>query len=47
MLEKNHGHVVAISSMAGIIGVTNLVPYCATKFAVRGIITTIIIAILS
>ncbi|KAL7306677.1 hypothetical protein TKK_0001351 [Trichogramma kaykai] len=36
MLAKNHGHVVALSSMAGIIGVTNLVPYCATKFAVRG-----------
>ncbi|XP_014208148.1 epidermal retinol dehydrogenase 2 [Copidosoma floridanum] len=37
MLAKNHGHVVALSSMAGIIGLTNLVPYCATKFAVRGL----------
>lgn len=36
MIEKNHGHVVALSSMAGIIGLENLVPYCATKFAVRG-----------
>lgn len=36
MLAKNHGHVVALSSMAGIIGLTNLVPYCASKFAVRG-----------
>ncbi|XP_011496358.1 PREDICTED: short-chain dehydrogenase/reductase family 16C member 6-like [Ceratosolen solmsi marchali] len=36
MLANNHGHVVALSSMAGIIGLTNLVPYCATKFAVRG-----------
>ena len=37
MIEKNHGHVVALSSMAGIVGLPNLVPYCATKFAVRGI----------
>ncbi|KAJ8684465.1 hypothetical protein QAD02_020257 [Eretmocerus hayati] len=36
MLAKNHGHVIALSSMAGMVGLTNLVPYCATKFAVRG-----------
>ncbi|XP_067008848.2 epidermal retinol dehydrogenase 2 [Anabrus simplex] len=36
MIAKNHGHVVGISSMAGIMGITNLVPYCASKFAVRG-----------
>ncbi|KAJ0182273.1 hypothetical protein K1T71_001642 [Dendrolimus kikuchii] len=36
MMEKNHGHIVALSSMAGLIGLRNLVPYCATKFAVRG-----------
>lgn len=36
MIEKNHGHVVALSSMAGVLGLTNLVPYCASKFAVRG-----------
>lgn len=36
MMEKNHGHIVAMSSMAGLIGLRNLVPYCATKFAVRG-----------
>lgn len=37
MIEKNCGHVVGISSMAGILGLTNLVPYCSSKFAVRGL----------
>uniref|UniRef100_A0A1L8E4X0 Short-chain dehydrogenase/reductase 3 n=1 Tax=Nyssomyia neivai TaxID=330878 RepID=A0A1L8E4X0_9DIPT len=36
MMEKNRGHIVSISSVAGLIGATNVVPYCATKFAVRG-----------
>jgi len=36
MIEKNHGHIVALSSLAGLSGIPNLVPYCATKFAVRG-----------
>lgn len=37
MMKKNSGHVVALSSMAGICGLNNLVPYCGAKFAVRGI----------
>lgn len=37
MIEKNRGHIVALSSMAGLMGFQNLVPYCGTKFAVRGI----------
>lgn len=36
MIQRNHGHIVALSSMAGFIGLANLVPYCASKFAVRG-----------
>jgi len=36
MIEKNHGHIVALSSLAGLGGLPNLVPYCATKYAVRG-----------
>ncbi|CAH0690497.1 unnamed protein product [Chilo suppressalis] len=36
MMERNHGHIVGMSSMAGVVGLRNLVPYCATKFAVRG-----------
>ncbi|VVD05746.1 unnamed protein product [Leptidea sinapis] len=38
MMEKNHGHIVAMSSMAGVLGLRNLVPYCGTKFAVRGML---------
>ncbi|CAH2050868.1 unnamed protein product, partial [Iphiclides podalirius] len=37
MMERNHGHIVAMSSMAGVVGLRNLVPYCGTKFAVRGL----------
>ncbi|KAJ0182274.1 hypothetical protein K1T71_001643 [Dendrolimus kikuchii] len=37
MLERNHGHIVAMSSMAGKMGLRNLVPYCGSKYAARGI----------
>lgn len=36
MKKNNNGHIVALSSMAGQLGLVNLVPYCASKFAVRG-----------
>lgn len=36
MMEKNCGHIVALSSIAGLIGFENIVPYCGAKFAVRG-----------
>lgn len=36
MKAINKGHVVFLSSMAGVMGLKNLVPYCASKFAVRG-----------
>jgi len=36
MLERNHGHVVTIASLAGIFGVTGLADYCASKFAAVG-----------
>ncbi|XP_060855707.1 epidermal retinol dehydrogenase 2-like [Metopolophium dirhodum] len=36
MKAMNKGHLVFLSSMAGIIGLKNVVPYCASKFAVRG-----------
>ncbi|XP_070161826.1 short-chain dehydrogenase/reductase family 16C member 6-like [Polyergus mexicanus] len=41
MIEKNHGHIVALSSLAGLAGIPYLVPYCATKFAVRGLMETL------
>ncbi|XP_066581195.1 short-chain dehydrogenase/reductase family 16C member 6-like isoform X2 [Prorops nasuta] len=41
MIDKNHGHIVALSSMAGLLGIANLVPYCASKFAVRGLMESL------
>ncbi|OWR40948.1 hypothetical protein KGM_215703 [Danaus plexippus plexippus] len=41
MMERNHGHIVAMSSMAGVLGLRNLVPYCGTKFAVRGMMEAV------
>jgi all-trans-retinol dehydrogenase (NAD+) len=37
MLERNLGHIVNISSAAGIIGVPDVAVYCATKWAVWGL----------
>lgn len=37
MKAADKGHIVFLSSMAGVIGLKNLVPYCASKFAVRGL----------
>ncbi|XP_045018752.1 short-chain dehydrogenase/reductase family 16C member 6 [Bubalus kerabau] len=36
MLEANHGHLVCISSLAGIVGINGLSDYCASKFAAYG-----------
>ncbi|XP_036884461.1 epidermal retinol dehydrogenase 2 [Sturnira hondurensis] len=36
MIANNHGHLVCISSSAGLIGVNGLADYCASKFAVFG-----------
>lgn len=36
MIEKDHGHVIGLSSIAGLIGAPNLTAYCSSKFAVRG-----------
>ncbi|GFG40855.1 hypothetical protein Cfor_05354, partial [Coptotermes formosanus] len=41
MIQNNHGHVVGLSSMAGVMGLPNLVPYCGSKFAVRGLMEAI------
>ncbi|XP_050310619.1 short-chain dehydrogenase/reductase family 16C member 6-like [Anthonomus grandis grandis] len=37
MKKNNKGHIVALSSMAGRLGLMNLVPYSASKFAIRGL----------
>ena len=36
MIEQNSGHIVTISSAAGLIGVRGLADYCAGKFAAVG-----------
>jgi len=36
MLERNHGHIVTIASLAGTIGVAGLEDYCASKFGAFG-----------
>ena len=36
MLEKDHGHIVTIASMAGFVGIPKLVDYCSSKFAAVG-----------
>lgn len=41
MMEKNQGHIVALSSIAGVVGLNNLVPYCGSKFAVRGMMESL------
>ena len=36
MLSRNHGHVVTVASSAGLLGVTGLADYCASKFSAVG-----------
>ncbi|XP_012529092.2 short-chain dehydrogenase/reductase family 16C member 6 [Monomorium pharaonis] len=37
MIEKDHGHIVALSSVAGLAGGPYGTVYCSSKFAVRGL----------
>lgn len=39
MIEMKKGHIVCISSLAGRVGFPNLTDYCASKFAVAGLMT--------
>ncbi|KAF5283028.1 hypothetical protein FQA39_LY04899 [Lamprigera yunnana] len=41
MLKKNHGSIVAISSSVALSGTPNMVPYSATKYAVRGLMDSL------
>ncbi|KAK7091181.1 epidermal retinol dehydrogenase 2-like [Littorina saxatilis] len=36
MLKNNHGHITNIASTAGILGISKLTDYCASKFGVIG-----------
>ncbi|XP_011304011.1 short-chain dehydrogenase/reductase family 16C member 6 [Fopius arisanus] len=37
MLQNKKGHIVAISSLCGVYGVSQKITYCASKFAIRGL----------
>lgn len=41
MIEMKKGHIVCISSLAGRVGFPNLTDYCASKFAVAGLMTSL------
>ncbi|XP_050452080.1 17-beta-hydroxysteroid dehydrogenase 13-like isoform X2 [Cataglyphis hispanica] len=41
MIEKNHGHVVAISSLTAFVGATHGTVYCPTKSAVKALMEAI------
>ncbi len=36
MIERNSGHLVSTASIAGLVGVSGLTDYCASKFATMG-----------
>ncbi|KAK2580916.1 hypothetical protein KPH14_005985 [Odynerus spinipes] len=36
MMKENHGHIVTVASVAGLLGMYNCTDYCATKFAAIG-----------
>ncbi|GAB1866565.1 NADP-retinol dehydrogenase [Camponotus japonicus] len=41
MIEKNHGHIVAISSIAALIGNTHGTVYCPTKSAIKALMESL------
>lgn len=41
MMEKNHGHIVSLASIAGLVGAYQLTDYCSSKFAAGKHSTTI------
>ncbi|XP_062836420.1 epidermal retinol dehydrogenase 2 isoform X2 [Anolis carolinensis] len=47
MLATNHGHIVTIASSAGLIGVTGLADYCASKFAAVGFAESLAVEMLT
>lgn len=41
MVQRNYGHVVFIASYAGLVGGCNLADYCASKFAIMGMVESL------
>ncbi|XP_028824656.1 epidermal retinol dehydrogenase 2 [Denticeps clupeoides] len=47
MMAGNHGHLVSIASSAGLIGVSGLADYCASKFAAVGFAESVALELLA
>ncbi|KAB7494151.1 Epidermal retinol dehydrogenase 2 [Armadillidium nasatum] len=45
-LKKGQGHIVSVSSLCGVSGLPNLVPYCSSKFAVTGSLNNCIVGLI-
>ncbi|XP_060806328.1 17-beta-hydroxysteroid dehydrogenase 13 [Amyelois transitella] len=41
MVERRHGHIVAINSSAGLIPCADMIPYSAAKYGLRGLMESI------
>jgi len=41
MASLRRGHIVSMCSMAGVTGTPNLVPYCSSKFAIKGLMDSL------
>ncbi|CAH0592798.1 unnamed protein product [Chrysodeixis includens] len=41
MIERRHGHIVAINSSAGLMPCADMIPYCAAKFGLRGLMDSL------
>ncbi|CAH2050876.1 unnamed protein product, partial [Iphiclides podalirius] len=41
MIERRHGHIVAINSSAGLLPCADMAPYCAAMFGLRGLMDSI------
>lgn len=41
LLAQGRGHIVSMSSMSGLVGMANMVPFCASKYAVRGLMAAL------
>lgn len=41
MCEHNRGHIVGIASVAGLVGLVGAADYCASKFAVVGLMESL------
>ncbi|XP_045780039.1 17-beta-hydroxysteroid dehydrogenase 13-like isoform X1 [Maniola jurtina] len=41
MIERQQGHIVAINSSAGLMPCADMVPYCAAKFGLRGLMDSL------